>query len=1131
MAATGQLKERIQLLQAAKARAESLGKTLKPEVQKELDSYSTQGLLGSSAAGAAGGKVTEGERKTAFLATRLAGSLDQLNDVPADQQKPGWFQEAVRGVAPEAIANSVTGSDRQRVEAAQADILDAALTLGTGAAYTKEQLNGYRKSYFPQLGDSDEVIKDKTKRLNTLLQSARIGAGGAAPQIDEALKKSGFAVPGAPEAKGGDPKSGTAGAAVAAGDQPPAGPTPPSGPDSRGEVQFNGEGPQLAAGVSKLSPEAQEKLYQFSLTKPNAAQLKQYYDTLGAGVLPDDNAQQIADYYAKGGTERIGVSYDKAEVTPIDAGDGAVGAAARGAGNALTLGFLDEAGALADTVTQGGTYGQNLDRRRGQELFDEQNNGGSRFAGQMVGSLPLGGIEFAGARAASRAAGVAAIRQGLGREVAVMQANRTFAMRSAMEGAGIGAVYGAGEAEGGLGDRAVGAAGGAAFGGAAAGALSLGGGALLARRAAAARAAGRAEPSEAAQLARTASEQNIELLPQDVASGPGIGRATAGAAQTPFGANTVKERATKTYESFRDRVGALAGGPARTLNDVGAPIKENSARLAAREGQRANETSGAIVRQLGEGSDITGAGQLIQRGATKWLRDTQEKAGQLYDQISIPSSFDAKLDATRGALKDLTEGFKSNKALSSLWAENPRLKATLEAITPERGDPTDLNPEGELIGGTVAWGDLKRFRSILGEIVGQPGLEADGNQIAALRKLYGAVSDDMRATAEEAGPGALREFTRANSYFGARANRVRNTVSKILGDDNNATAGEAFGAVDSALKESAAGDAGFARRVLASLPEGDANTVRATVINRARGGDVFDPKQLAKVWPSISDRAKSVLLPQAGMREIMDDAASRAASAAHDPLEGKSAEQVYLALERAAESRGDSAGLARRMAALSPDEGQAVRALLVHRMGLANAGQQDAAGEAFSVAKFLTRWNTMTPEARTVLFGNGELRDNMTAVARLAERVKASEKLAGHSNTGAVNSFNATTGGLGGAALAFFTGHPLIAAGLAAPAAYQRVSAEVLTSPRLLKWLAKAPKKPNLQAQRSHVNALSSIARAEPAIAQDVLGLQSGLRQALGMAPARAAAEPNAKTGVVQGQNSQQQAPAEGAQQ
>ena len=66
--------------------------------------------------------------------------------------KPGLVQEAARLVS-EPLANSITGDERQRVESAQLDILDAALTLGTGAAYTREQLQGYRKSYFPQIGD------------------------------------------------------------------------------------------------------------------------------------------------------------------------------------------------------------------------------------------------------------------------------------------------------------------------------------------------------------------------------------------------------------------------------------------------------------------------------------------------------------------------------------------------------------------------------------------------------------------------------------------------------------------------------------------------------------------------------------------------------------------------------------------------------------------------------------------------------------------------------------------------------------------------------------------------------------------------------------------------------------------
>ncbi|WP_380784018.1 hypothetical protein [Sphingomonas sp. R86520] len=51
------------------------------------------------------------------------------------------------------------------------------------------------------MATATKVIKEKTKRRNTSASSLRApGAGGAAPQIDEALKKSWvLAVPGATE--------------------------------------------------------------------------------------------------------------------------------------------------------------------------------------------------------------------------------------------------------------------------------------------------------------------------------------------------------------------------------------------------------------------------------------------------------------------------------------------------------------------------------------------------------------------------------------------------------------------------------------------------------------------------------------------------------------------------------------------------------------------------------------------------------------------------------------------------------------------------------------------------------------------------------------------------------------------
>ena len=132
--------------------------------------------------------TTESEKTAAFLATRVANGIRTLGVIHGGD-KPSMIAEGVRAIFGDTPANFLTGEDRQRVEGAQEDLIDAALTLGTGAAYTADQKAGYRKSYFPQLGDSDAAVADKRQRLDALLAAARIKAGAAGTSIDAALGK------------------------------------------------------------------------------------------------------------------------------------------------------------------------------------------------------------------------------------------------------------------------------------------------------------------------------------------------------------------------------------------------------------------------------------------------------------------------------------------------------------------------------------------------------------------------------------------------------------------------------------------------------------------------------------------------------------------------------------------------------------------------------------------------------------------------------------------------------------------------------------------------------------------------------------------------------------------------------
>lgn len=139
---------------------------------------------------------TEDERRSAGLAVRLDSALKTIKANP-EAGKPEMIPSAIRAAtfgSAEALPNALTTTSRQKVESAQLDALDAALTLATGAAYTRDQLQNLRKSYFPQLGDRPETIAEKEKRFEEVLQTARIRAGRASKSIDQQGQKPGWSI-------------------------------------------------------------------------------------------------------------------------------------------------------------------------------------------------------------------------------------------------------------------------------------------------------------------------------------------------------------------------------------------------------------------------------------------------------------------------------------------------------------------------------------------------------------------------------------------------------------------------------------------------------------------------------------------------------------------------------------------------------------------------------------------------------------------------------------------------------------------------------------------------------------------------------------------------------------------------
>lgn len=168
-------------------------------------------------------------------------------------------------------------------------------------------------------------------------------------------------------------------------------------------------------------------------------------------------------------------------------------------------------------------------------------------------------------------------------------------------------------------------------------------------------------------------------------------------------------------------------------------------------------------------------------------------------------------------------------------------------------------------------------------------------------------------------------------------------------------------------------------------------------------------------------------------------------------------------------ARGRKGGvqrLVRVINSLPEDERGSIRATIVDRLGRAKAGMQDAGGEVFSPAEFLTNWNKMSPEAKVALFGRDRsLTQALNDIAILADSTKQAQRFVNQSQTAGaqnyMNVFNAAAG-LGGAGGLVSLGAGNFGVALTSvllPLVLTKLSASALTSQRLVRYLADAPKK------------------------------------------------------------------------
>jgi hypothetical protein len=136
---------------------------------------------------------TETQAKYGYNARRVASSLAKVNEVLANDSdaSSSWLLETF-GDGPiasrtgmDVLARSKINPNAQIVRNNMVDAIDAVITLGTGAAYTKEQLEAARATYMPRPGEPANVKQDKFRKLLEVYEQARVNARTAGEELPD----------------------------------------------------------------------------------------------------------------------------------------------------------------------------------------------------------------------------------------------------------------------------------------------------------------------------------------------------------------------------------------------------------------------------------------------------------------------------------------------------------------------------------------------------------------------------------------------------------------------------------------------------------------------------------------------------------------------------------------------------------------------------------------------------------------------------------------------------------------------------------------------------------------------------------------------------------------------------------
>lgn len=281
-----------------------------------------------------------------------------------------------------------------------------------------------------------------------------------------------------------------------------------------------------------------------------------------------------------------------------------------------------------------------------------------------------------------------------------------------------------------------------------------------------------------------------------------------------------------------------------------------------------------VANGMGSASTPQELGASLQGAAGNWLNDFKTNTGQLWNDFysKVPGDTPVDVSGYRDALDKVNGNFAGAPASGAvLQPGTARNLSGALASDVQTGSPTLPAPA------VLPWDAVKNIRSAIGEKLANPQLVSDMPQ-AALKQIYGGLTNDMKAGAGGVSQDALDAFNTANTATATGHTLLDDHIGPILqattpeqaaqyAMGQARTGGTRLNALVTNLP-SAAGDLGsYALRTAATNIESP--TALATALTGRR--------------PVLSPEAQAALFPNSATQQNIADLAST--GRAMQPLE------------------------------------------------------------------------------------------------------------------------------------------------------------------------------------------------------------------------------------------------------